>query len=120
MNKHSSYPALVVYLQKYLKSRGATYQAYNDIIHGQQWSDVQLIDAPCVERAIISGKRQEQTVQSFVIPCGLDEMLSINWISEAFKDLPVSENSDVYLGIVSDDSSIVYYKISLGIVKPNN
>ncbi|KAF8610329.1 hypothetical protein BDV93DRAFT_13209 [Ceratobasidium sp. AG-I] len=117
MEKHPSYPNLAVYLQKYLKARGAIYQAYSDITYGQQWSDVQVIDAPRIQRIIISGKRQEQ---SFVIPCGLDETLSMNWISEAFEGLPISSSSDVYLGIVSDDSSVVYYKITPGIVKPNN
>lgn len=96
------------------------YQVYNDILYAQQWTEVQVLDAPRVKRAIISGIKSEQTHRSFIAPCGLDESLSIHWISEVFQELPASDEPDVYLGIVSDDSSIVYYKISPGIVKPKN
>jgi hypothetical protein len=41
-------------------------------------------------------------------------------ISEGFQDLIALGDMDVYIGIISEDSSIVYYKISPGIVKPNN
>ncbi|KAG8736156.1 hypothetical protein FRC12_017752 [Ceratobasidium sp. 428] len=120
MERHPSYPALKEYLQKYPKSRGAIYQAYNDIVYGQQWLDVEVLDAPRINRVVISGKRPEQSISSLVIPCRLDEVMSIDWLTEAFKDLPVADNIEVYLGISSDDSSIVYYKISQGIMKPKN
>ncbi|KAH7340655.1 tRNA intron endonuclease [Rhizoctonia solani] len=120
MEQHPSFSTLREYIQKYPKSRGAIYQAYNDIFYSQQWGEVQVIDAPEVGRVIISGTRPEQTYRSFVVPCGLHEVLSIDWISKAFQGLPVSEEPDAYLGIVSDDSSIVYYKITPGIVKPKN
>ncbi|KAG8705430.1 hypothetical protein FRC08_001677 [Ceratobasidium sp. 394] len=120
MEKHPSYPALKGYLQKYPKSRGAIYQTYNDIVYGQQWSDVEIVDAPQIGRAVVSGRRPEQKDPSLVIPCGLGETMSFDWLTEAFKNSPSANNPDIYLGISGDDSSIVYYKISPGIIKPKN
>ncbi|CUA75101.1 hypothetical protein RSOLAG22IIIB_01743 [Rhizoctonia solani] len=120
MEQHPSFSILREYIQKYPKSRGAVYQAYNDILYAQQWTEVQVMDAPKVERAIISGTRPEQKHRSYVVPCALHEGLSIDWISKAFQGLSNSEELDAYLGVVSDDSSIVYYKITPGIVKPKN
>ncbi|CAE6461976.1 unnamed protein product [Rhizoctonia solani] len=120
MEQHPSFSTLREYIQKYPKSRGAVYQAYNDILYAQQWAEVQVIDASNVGRVIISGIRPEQTHRSFIIPCGLHEVLSIDWMSGVFQGLPNSEELDAYLGIVSEDSSIVYYKITPGIVKPKN
>ncbi|CEL52024.1 hypothetical protein RSOLAG1IB_00561 [Rhizoctonia solani AG-1 IB] len=120
MENHPSFAILREYIQRYPKSRGAIYQAYNDIVYAQQWAEPQVIDAPKLGRVIISGTRPEQTHRSFVVPCGLHELLSIDWITEAFQGLAESGELDAYLGIVSDDSSIVYYKITPGIVKPRN
>lgn len=71
-----------------------------------------------------------------VVPCTLSENLSIEWyarnrsqtkstswnlacnrINTVF-DTVVPPPTEIYLGIVSDDSSIVYYKLSKGMVKP--
>ncbi|KAL5635780.1 hypothetical protein ACGC1H_004550 [Rhizoctonia solani] len=84
MEQHPSFSTLREYIQKYPKSRGAVYQAFNDVLYAQQWVGVQVIDAPKVGRVIISGTRPEQTHRSFVVPCGLHEGLSIDWCAHSF------------------------------------
>ncbi|KAJ7909695.1 hypothetical protein B0H13DRAFT_1616314, partial [Mycena leptocephala] len=51
-----------------------------------------------------------------VVPCSLAETLSFAWLKTAFAQL--SDPPEIYLAITSDDVSIVYYKISRGIIKP--
>jgi len=52
----------------------------------------------------------------YVIPCSLSESLSTAWLHTAFEELGGPPH--IYLAINTEDSSIVYYKISPGIVKP--
>ena len=69
-----------------------------------------------------------------VVPCSMSDHLSLEWcvswyipgrfqiadfgsrLSDAFKDL--EDPPEIILAITTEDSSIVYYKISPGIVKP--
>jgi tRNA-splicing endonuclease subunit Sen15 len=74
-----------------------------------------------------------------VVPCSLSENLSIewyntlvalNWFEWTRRNLPFSNRlnnifrncsptpNEIWIGIVGDDSSMVYYKLSKGIVKP--
>ena len=75
---------------------------------------------------------QEYPDLDFVVPCNMAEMLSMSWcdkllviccyadascrVKNVFADL---ENPPaVYLAICTEDSSLVYYKISSGFIKP--
>jgi len=46
----------------------------------------------------------------------MSESLSTSWLTDAFKAL--NDLEGIYLAISTEDSSIVYYKISRGFVKP--
>jgi len=116
MENHPSYPALSPILPKYPKAAGALFQTYNDIIFAQQWSDVEVLDLASCSRGAVRGCRPQTEEKMCVVPCSLAESLSTSWLHDAFKGL---ENpKEIFLAITSEDASIVYYKISNGIVKP--
>ncbi|PCH40198.1 hypothetical protein WOLCODRAFT_131285 [Wolfiporia cocos MD-104 SS10] len=116
MQSHPSYPALSALLPKYPRSAGALFQTYNDLTLAQQWTDVEVIDlAPC-SRGAFRGRRPKTEDDLCVIPCSLSESVSLAWLQDAFREL--GHPPQVYLAINTEDSSIVYYKISPGIVKP--
>ncbi|KAF8651922.1 hypothetical protein AX16_004567 [Volvariella volvacea WC 439] len=116
MNKHPSYQVLSPYLLKYPKSAGCLFQAYNDIVYAQQWKDVELIEVEACKRAVINGKKGGSESVSFVVPCSLAEIISFEWLMDVFTALPSTE--EIFLAITSEDASIVYYKISKDIIKP--
>ncbi|OBZ68968.1 putative tRNA-splicing endonuclease subunit sen15 [Grifola frondosa] len=116
MENHVSYQALSSLLPKYPKTAGALFQTYNDLKLAQQWTDLEVIDLTSCSRGVLKGRRPQTDNVLHVIPCSLAESLSTSWIRAAFKEL--GEPSQIYLGINAEDSSIVYYKISPGIVKP--
>ncbi|KAF8313758.1 uncharacterized protein EI90DRAFT_3091502, partial [Cantharellus anzutake] len=88
MEGHPSFPSL--------RSQ-SLFQAYNDIL--QQWIDVEVKDISEAGRAVISGKISAECLKKLYIHCS-------------------PQTREFLLAIVSDDSSLVYYKISKGIVKP--
>ncbi|KAJ7909657.1 tRNA intron endonuclease [Mycena leptocephala] len=96
-------------LPKYPRAAGSLFQAYNDILLVQQWTDVKVVDLEAVSRAAITGKKPNTDVTLHVT-------LSFAWLKTAFTQL--SDPPEIYLAITSDDASIVYYKISRGIIKP--
>ncbi|KAJ3775663.1 tRNA intron endonuclease [Lentinula raphanica] len=118
---HPSYPALASIAERYPDHRGTLFQTYNDLLLAQQWRDVRVIDLADCGRGALQGKRPKTATDAeallHVVPCSLAESISLDWIQNAFKSLDYP--SSLYLAVVSDDSSIVYYKLSSGIVKPS-
>jgi len=80
------------------------------------WTDIVAIDLPSAGRMAFRGKRPTSEGFSIAVPCNLNESLSPEWLSFAFKDL-ISEEV-FYLSISDNESTIVYYKISKGLLKP--
>ncbi|PFH51246.1 hypothetical protein AMATHDRAFT_75093 [Amanita thiersii Skay4041] len=116
MEDHPSYPVLLPYFSKYPRAAGSLFQAYTDIVYSQQWLDTEVVDLERCGRAAIKGRRKNEETFSYVVPCALMENISFGWLKTALADL--SSPPAIYLAITTDDSSIVYYKISDGIVKP--
>ncbi|KIY69261.1 hypothetical protein CYLTODRAFT_372999 [Cylindrobasidium torrendii FP15055 ss-10] len=115
---HPSAEILAPLLSKYPATSSSLFQVYNDVRYAQSWTDVQVVDLG--ERGAVKGKRsdtdEDEPETSYVVPCRISETISFSWIQEAFSALDGPEA--VYLGITADDSSVVYYKLSKGIVKP--
>ncbi|KAI0731961.1 tRNA intron endonuclease [Fomitopsis betulina] len=134
MQQHPAYVELSKFLPKYPRAAGALFQTYNDLKLGecavrhvkiarsnvgaiaQQWTGIEVVDLTSCSRAALRGRRPKSDDILLVIPCSLSESLSIAWLHEAFREL--GGPPQIYLAINTDDSSIVYYKISSGIVKP--
>ncbi|KII90652.1 hypothetical protein PLICRDRAFT_107005, partial [Plicaturopsis crispa FD-325 SS-3] len=110
------YPLLSSLLSKYPRTAGSLFQTYNDLLLAQQWTEVEVVDLQSCQRGAIKGKRPNTDIQLAVVPCSLAESLSLEWMQNAFGGL--GKPAYVYLAITSDDASIVYYKISRGMVKP--
>ncbi|RDB14916.1 tRNA-splicing endonuclease subunit SEN15 [Hypsizygus marmoreus] len=116
MESHPSFQGLSEILEKYPRAAGAMFQAYNDVVYAQQWADVEVIELPDCKRGAIKGRKPDTDDVLHVVPCTLAETLSISWLQSALSHL--LNPPQVYLAITSEDASIVYYKISQGIVKP--
>ncbi|KAJ7643969.1 tRNA intron endonuclease [Roridomyces roridus] len=117
MEKHPSYQALAHVLPKYPRAAGCIFQTYNDILLAQQWTEVQVVELESISRAAITGKKPKTDTTLHVVPCSLAETLSFGWLMKAFSQL--GDPPEIYLAITSDDASLVYYKLSRGIVKPH-
>ncbi|KAF8726088.1 hypothetical protein AX14_008097 [Amanita brunnescens Koide BX004] len=117
MEDHPSYKVLSPILSKYPRFAGSMFQAYNDIVYGKHWSNPEVIDLEkCKRGAIKATNMKNEETSSYVLPCPLTENISFGLLQDAFVEL--SGPQEIYLAITSDDSSLVYYKISDGIVKP--
>ncbi|TDL17857.1 hypothetical protein BD410DRAFT_816364 [Rickenella mellea] len=116
MEQHRSFPALSEISAKHPKTRGCLFQTYNDLLLAQQWEDLQVIDLPSCSRGAFRGRKPSTETVFSVVPCAMTETLSPSWLASAFEDL--GNPPELYLAITTEDSSIVYYKISRGIVKP--
>ncbi|KAH9160667.1 tRNA intron endonuclease [Lactarius sanguifluus] len=137
MESHPTYLPLKGAVQRYPRTASAIFQTYNDLVLVQQWSDLELVDLPTCERCGFQGRRPENVSQksdpclsetdglvSFsrrstltsVVPCSLTESLSMSWLRSAFSGFEPHE--ELFLAISAEDSSIVYYKLSMGITKP--
>ncbi|KZT38589.1 hypothetical protein SISSUDRAFT_985994, partial [Sistotremastrum suecicum HHB10207 ss-3] len=111
------YPILAPVIKKYPATAGPLFQTYNDLSLAQRWESLEIIDLSNALRGGFRGRRPgTQTESSVVVPCFLTESLSMSWISSVFQDLP--DVKDFYLAICTEDSSVVYYRMSKGIVKP--
>ncbi|RXW19757.1 hypothetical protein EST38_g6089 [Candolleomyces aberdarensis] len=107
MQSHPSYPILSPYLKKYPTSAASLFQTYNDITYAQEWKDITVVDLED------GGGFAEDF--SYVFPCSLSEKFTFEQLQNAFSHLEIGQ---IFLAITSEDASIVYYKLSTGIVKP--
>jgi len=116
MNAHPSHAALSPLVSKYPRAAGALFQTYNDLKLAQQWSDLEVIELTTCSRGALQGRRPKTEPLLYVVPCSLSESISISWVQNAFEEL--GSPSEIYVAINANDSSVVYYKLSPGIVKP--
>ncbi|EIM80789.1 uncharacterized protein STEHIDRAFT_67816 [Stereum hirsutum FP-91666 SS1] len=116
METHPSFAAVSGILSKYPRAAGVVYQAYNDLLYTQQWADLEIVELSHCQRAGFRGRRPESEKPSCVVPCSLAESLSIAWLKSAYAEL--GDPEEIFLAILADDSSIVYYKLSKGLTKP--
>ncbi|KAF5311659.1 hypothetical protein D9611_009499 [Ephemerocybe angulata] len=124
MQSHPSYPILSGYLKKYPSAASSLFQTYNDITYAQQWLDVSVVDlGDEFKRAAIRGRRKMGAEDgggvsedfSYVFPCSLAEAFPYERLQKVFSSLGIEK---MFMAVTSEDASIVYYKISAGIVKP--
>jgi len=116
MEKHPSFSAVSHLLKKYPAVGGALFQTYNDLSLGQGWKDVQVLDLQTCSRPALKGVRPGVDECLYVLPCWRSENLTMSLILCAFEDM--GDVQELYMAITAEDSSIVYYKLSRGLVKP--
>ncbi|KAI0286403.1 tRNA intron endonuclease [Russula brevipes] len=114
---HPTYATLSAVINRYPHAASAIFQTYNDLLLAQQWSELEVVDLPQCGRCGFRGRRPEnKNTRTCVLPCLSVETISVNWLKSAFSEL--DSPGEVFLAICTEDSSIVYYKLSLGINKP--
>lgn len=120
MESHPTYENLAPFVARYPRHAQSLFQVYNDIVYTQRWTDVTIEDIPELNRVAVRGKKDPSEPSKLVVPCSLAEDLSIGWITQVFESRSPKEPSlaAIWVGIVADDSSLVYYKLSKGIIKP--
>jgi len=116
MESHPSYSTLAPFIAKYPQVGGCLFLTYNDLVYAQSWKGVEVLELPQSQRVALKGIRPETNASHIIVPCSLSESLSMTWVTNVFKEL--NDTPDLYLGILSEDSSVVYYRLSSGIVKP--
>ncbi|SCV70249.1 BQ2448_1643 [Microbotryum intermedium] len=131
---------LLPYLQKYPSQATSLFQAYQDLylamyinLTAQTWQDLEVLDLPSCECAVLKGRPQNKI--HWCLPQKtsnpqLNPRLHLNSLANVFKaldELPSeqtpstsspTETPAIYLAIAERDSSIVYYVLKEGIVSP--
>ncbi|KZV64483.1 hypothetical protein PENSPDRAFT_167002 [Peniophora sp. CONT] len=117
MEAHPTFTAFAPFFARYSPAvQGAAYQTYNDLLLSQRWADLRVLDLPACVRCAFEGLPPNSDSRAVVVPCALVESISLDWLDRAFEGMDRPEK--IFLAIVSDDSSIVYYKLTAGINKP--
>ncbi|KAF8426131.1 hypothetical protein L210DRAFT_962178 [Boletus edulis BED1] len=121
MQSHPSHPRLARLISKCQKSASALFQKLNDVT-----LDIQVLELPQRGRGGRHSHPFPQTAGEpsstcVAVPCGLAESISTPWIRDAFAALDTQladAPETLFAAICSRDSSIVCYKISKGIIRP--
>ncbi|KTW32061.1 uncharacterized protein T551_00743 [Pneumocystis jirovecii RU7] len=109
-------------LKKYsfLETYTFLYSVYTDLLLSQLWEELKIHQLPS-NRSIIQGISPQNHKTFYVYPCSLEESISIKKICELYNEvwnILGEDKQTLLLGIVSPDSTIVYYKINNGLIKP--
>lgn len=117
-------PAALSSLKSKLTSEayGLVYSVYADLCLSHLWEDVETHTLEHPYQPLISGIASSQgSERKLVYPVGAKDTTSIQALHYLFaaiqKSLGESEKR-LLLGIVHTDSTVVYYKVNEGIVKP--
>ncbi|EMR11463.1 hypothetical protein PNEG_00479 [Pneumocystis murina B123] len=103
----------------FLETYGLLYSVYTDLLLSQFWLKLKIHCLPS-NRSIIEGISPQNHKTLYVYPCSYKENVSIEKLNKLYQEFRNIRNEDepLLLGIVSSDSTIVYYKMNEGLVKP--
>lgn len=120
---HSLYPEVQEACERYPDQSGPFFHAYRDLKLSQRWHDVKPIEVPELRLFVLEGRAKSSvrsSLRSFsrtqdppriVWPMALDQSTDTTHLSSIFTAMKPAPEA-VTLGIVSTDSSIVYYVLS--------
>jgi tRNA-splicing endonuclease subunit Sen15 len=99
---------------------------HTHLLHQADWQSLTTHASPPLPRPLISGIPPESSHREWVLPVNLREKWAVRKWAEFFDALPEQIGSGgegggpkkVVMGVVSDDSTVVYYVVHDGIVKP--
>lgn len=101
---------------------GNLYAVYSDVVLAQSWTDVKIHTLGNELCPVISGKRPSGPPDTrFVWPTRAEHSTSIHRLDTLFKCVHSRLDTNMkklYLGIVHTDSTVVYYTLNEGLVKP--
>ncbi|EPY52077.1 tRNA-splicing endonuclease subunit Sen15 [Schizosaccharomyces cryophilus OY26] len=137
MNKESFKPIEVLHTLATYPFFGALKAVETDLRLGQQWDELKIHMLKMYsekERPLLSGIPKTGLLQKklqYVFPVLLQETISIKTLTAIFDSMKKQnlllvqderglsgKESYIYLGIVCSDSTVVYYKVTDGLMKP--
>ncbi|WFD32546.1 hypothetical protein MSPP1_003594 [Malassezia sp. CBS 17886] len=134
--EHPAYEALAPLCAKYSAQASALWQTYVDLVYAAGWTHVDAVDVPraaacgagdkggafgSVGWAIVCGAPPSGQQRQAVVPMAVEQTLTTATLGELFARLPDGvAQTHVLLAMYSGDSTVVYYKMSEGLVKPVN
>ncbi|WFC95805.1 hypothetical protein MBRA1_002459 [Malassezia brasiliensis] len=129
---HAAHSAVDPMAQAYPAQAAALFQTYVDLRYAASWRDLRVIeivrDASGDARAfgargwaLICGTAPQTTQPQAVLPMSIEQTFDTAMFSSVFAQLPNDvAASHLLLAMMSSDSTVVYYKLSQGLVKPVN
>lgn len=113
------------------KQAAALWQAYCDLAYAANWADLAplptaapwalLVGSPPAPLAGAAATTAAASKPTAVFPVDIAAVLSPRDLTSVFAALPPSVDSEtILLAVVSNDSTVVYYKLARGLVKPVN
>ncbi|WFD44211.1 hypothetical protein MPSI1_002877 [Malassezia psittaci] len=130
--QHPAFPDVEMMVQKYKTQGGPLLQTFCDLNYAASWRDLQVLDIVHDQDAdlnqfgangwaIILGRAPHHEAIQAVLPMSVEQSFDSATFSEIFKKLPEDvDASHILLAMMSNDSTVVYYKLSKGLVKPVN
>ncbi|KAH9983022.1 hypothetical protein BJV74DRAFT_980913 [Russula compacta] len=133
-DSHPTYTVLSLAIKQYPHAASAIFQTYNDLFLGgsgtavhpvdwyssyvaQRWTEFEVVDLPkCGRCGFRDNRPEKRNAGMCVVPCLLAETISMDWLKSAFDEL--DNPGELFLAICAEDSSTVYYRLSIGINKP--
>lgn len=102
-------------------------QVKQNLLHYSLWTQVEVIALPGetvlsgVPKNQLLGDEMEESRTEIVLPTVLNEPVSpsrLNKVFQGLQELHGSRPKRIILGIVNDDSTVVYYIVHDGLAKP--
>lgn len=104
------------------KDYGLTYAVFADLALSQAWKDMALHPLGACFRPLLSGMNPKKSLErQFVYSYSSEQSTTIEELHMLFQAIEVyttGKINKILLAIVHTDSTIVYYSINQGIVKP--
>ncbi|WFD36707.1 hypothetical protein MCUN1_003594 [Malassezia cuniculi] len=134
---HPVYPRVREICAKYPMQAGPLFQTFVDLQFGARWRELEVFDVPkqspqdtgrlgSAGLAFIRGIPKDTKEPVAVLPIELDDTLNAslyvaNALLTRIRDVFSSAGaSQVLLAMMSSDATVVYYRLSQGMVKPIN
>lgn len=123
--RHAAYAVVEPLCAKYPAQAGALFQTYVDLKYAARWRALDVHDTASFGKpgwAILVGEAPDTNqTRQVVVPLLLEQTVDTHMFTELFAHLPPDAvTSHILLAMMSNDSTVVYYKLSQGMVKPVN
>ena len=123
--RHAAYAAVEPLCAKYPAQAGALFQTYVDLKYAARWRALDVHDTASFGKpgwAIIVGEAPDASDhRQVVVPLLLEQTVDTRMFTELFAHLPPdAATTHILLALMSNDATVVYYKLSQGLVKPVN
>lgn len=125
----------------YPRQSGPVFHSYTDLTHAARWETLTAVDLGAQKQARLEkvsgsgwagliGRRPGGKKLEAVVPCHIADTLSTSFFDEVYCALSTLSSSEerfadlesehILLAVLSPDSTVVYYKLAKGLVKPVN